>query len=209
MIEYPSIDGPSKSPRKLCTAFEKLDGSNIRVKYTHKKGFHVFGSRREYIDKNHPHLGRVIDIFNVSHAPVLSQIFEREFFNEKEIIVFGEFYGPSSIGGIHKIGEPMTFTMFDVMLVKKGYNEFLKPKQFIKLFQDHVNIPKVVYEGNLNEPFIKDVQEGKYDVNEGVICKGHESMGSYCGKQWTCKIKTFAYLEKLKAHYGQEWEIYV
>lgn len=208
MIEYPSIDGPAKAPRSLCTAFEKIDGSNIRVKYQHKQGFTIFGSRREYIDAKHPHLGQVIEVFNRTHAPTLTEIFKKEFPNEKEITVFGEFYGPNSIGGIHDIEDMKNFTMFDVMLVKKGINEFIKPSEFIKLFHGRVDIPRVVYIGNLNEEFIRDVQNGLYVLNEGVVCKGHVTSGAYRGKVWMTKIKTFDYLQKLKEHYGQEWEKY-
>lgn len=39
MVEYPSIQNSSKAPRKNCIAFEKLDGSNFRAKWTQKNGF--------------------------------------------------------------------------------------------------------------------------------------------------------------------------
>jgi len=38
MIKYPSIINSVKAPRSHCIAFDKLDGSNFRAKYTQKKG---------------------------------------------------------------------------------------------------------------------------------------------------------------------------
>lgn len=42
MIEYPEIINSSKAPRLACIAFDKLDGSNIRIKWTQKRGFDLF-----------------------------------------------------------------------------------------------------------------------------------------------------------------------
>ena len=41
----------SKAPRKDCYAFDKLDGSNMRAKWTQKKKYHVFGKRKQLIDE--------------------------------------------------------------------------------------------------------------------------------------------------------------
>lgn len=51
MIEYPSIQNSSKAPRKNCVAFDKLDGSNFRAKWTAKRGFDTFGTRTQLIDE--------------------------------------------------------------------------------------------------------------------------------------------------------------
>lgn len=78
------------------------------------------------------------------------------------------------------------------------------PQEFIKLFSGKVEIPRVIYTGNLSDQFINDVRENKYDVFEGVICKGTERSGAYRGNVWMAKIKTKAYFDKLYAKYGQE-----
>ena len=62
--EYPSIINSSRAPRKDMFAFEKLDGSNLRVKYTKKKGFIMFGTRTQALDPSHPHLGSGIELFH-------------------------------------------------------------------------------------------------------------------------------------------------
>lgn len=203
MIEYPSIIASSKAPRKNCIAFEKLDGSNIRVKYTNKKGFCLFGSRTQLIDETHPHLGEVISVFNRDFKNPLETIFNKKFSNEREIIVFGEFFGPSSFAGIHLENEPKKFVMFDILIGHKD-RKFLLPQEFIKMFNGVVEIPRIIYKGNLNEKLIEDVRNNQYDVFEGVICKGTERSGAFRGNVWMAKIKTQKYFDKLKQTFGEE-----
>jgi len=208
MIEYPSIDHPSKAPRQPCIAFEKLDGSNIRVKFTQKHGFDLFGSRTQLIDATHPHLGEVIAIFNRDFKPILEPYLKREFPNQREIIVFGEFFGDRSFAGWHDPEDKTKrFVMFDVLLGHKQ-REFLKPREFVKRFSIMVPTPKVVYEGNLNDQFIQDVREGKIITGEGVVCKGLQTSGAHRGKMWMCKIKTNEYKKRLEEKFKGEWTKY-
>jgi hypothetical protein len=75
----------------------------------------------------------------------------------------------------------------------------MKPRQFVKNFGDLPFTAEVVYEGNLNQQFIDDVRNGVYNVNEGVVAKGDNFM---------TKIKTNAYLAKLKSIYRDGWQNY-
>ena len=93
MIEYPSIINSSKAPRKKMVAFEKLDGSNIRVKYTPKRGFDLFGSRTTLIDEASEQLGGVVKIFNDTCKDPLEAYIKKYYPKEKEIVVFGEYVG--------------------------------------------------------------------------------------------------------------------
>jgi hypothetical protein len=204
MIEYPSIMNSSKAPRKPCIAFEKLDGSNIRVKYTQKRGFELFGSRTQLIDESHPHLGGVIAAFKRDFDEPLTKIMKKHWPNEREAIAFGEFFGDQSFAGWHEATDTTKrFVLFDFMVGHKN-RKFLLPQEFIKLFQGVVTIPRIVYEGNLNDEFIKDVRESKYDLSEGVICKGREKTGNACGSVWMAKIKTQAYLDKVLGRFGED-----
>lgn len=207
MIEYPSIQNSNKSPRKHCLAFNKEDGSNIRVAWNPKKGFYQFGSRTMVIDKTHPHLGDSIQIFTDHFAEPLEKIFVDKKSGVKEIIVFGEYFGANSFAGLHKLDEPHKFVLFDILLGNKN-REFLKPDKFIRLFADKVETPRVIFTGNLTDQFIEDVRSDKFGLSEGVVCKGTESDGSYRGKMWMCKIKTRAYLNKLMTKFGNEWDKY-
>lgn len=209
MIEYPSIANSSKAPRKACVAFDKLDGSNFRAKWTAKKGFDLFGTRTQLIDESSPFWGRAVSIFKNINSEALDDYFKKskEYRNEREIVVFGEFVGPNSFAGIHDENDEMEIVTFDVLVGHKN-KAFIKPKEFIKEIGSLVKIPRVVYEGNLTDDFICRVRADEFNTFEGVICKGVETSGAYRGKVWQCKIKTQRYLDSLKNRFGDEWEKY-
>ena len=198
MIEYPSIIGPRKAPREMCYAFEKYDGSNIRVKWTSKKGFDTFGSRTQLIDASHPHLGQVVEVFNRDYKEKLEQYLSKNFRDEREVICYGEFFGPNSFAGIHVAEDPKSFVLFDVLVGHKN-RVFVKPNDFVKYLGSIVKIPRLIYNGILNEEFIEQVRSGFYEgIVEGVVCKGISTNGAYRGKVWMCKIKTRTYLDKIR-----------
>lgn len=210
MIEYPSIQNSSKAPRKHMMAFRKLDGSNIRVKWTQKKGFCLHGSRTQLIDHTHADLGLAVEISR-GVCDRYDEMFRKEkiFRGVNEIIVFGEFLGPDSFAGKHTNDKSeMRFTPFDVMTILKNDRRFMKPQDFIE-YADKYSIPhpEVIYEGNLTDDFIRRVREEEIhpDLGEGVVCKGTEYVGNAAGHIWMCKIKTQRYLDKLKTLYGERW----
>ena len=203
MIEYPIILPSSKAPREHCIAFEKIDGSNIRVKYTNKKGFHLFGSRTQLFDKGHPFLGEAVSVFYRDYETPLVDLIEEYFPDEREVIAFLEFFGPNSFAGWHEKTDPKTLMLFDLMIGHKN-RKFLLPQEFVKLCQSKMPIPRIIYEGNLTDQFIQDVRDSKYDVFEGVVCKGTLKTGSHRGGMWMAKIKTQKYLDLLRNKFGEE-----
>jgi len=217
MTEYPSIINSSKAPRANCVAFVKYDGSNFRAKWTKKQGFNLFGSRHELINESHQFLGDAVKIFKRDYQKPLEDFFkkDKDLRNEREIVVYGEFFGPNSYAGIHLAEDPKELVIFDVLVGHKNH-WFYKPMDFIQTFQSIVKIPPVLYVGNLNDQFIQDIREGKYTEEfhrltdnkiklfEGVICKGTVTNGAYRGKVWMCKIKTNEYLESLRSRWGEE-----
>ena len=207
MIEYPSIINSARAPREACAAFEKYDGSNIRAKWTRKNGFETFGTRTTLMDETHPHLGDAVKIFKADYAEGLDKLFKKQFPNEREIVCFGEYFGEHSYAGIHDLNEPHELVLFDVLVGHKN-QKFLRPKDFVKLLDGYAKIAKVVCEGNLNEELIADVRANKFNLKEGVICKGSTVKGQYRGGIWMCKIKTQAYLDSLKERFKDEWVKY-
>jgi hypothetical protein len=193
----------SKCPRDNCIAFDKLDGSNIRVKYTQKKGFCLFGSRTQLIDETHPHLGKSISLFKENCEQPLSKVIKKLWPDEREIIVFGEFIGEKSFAGIHQTDDKHKLVIFDVLIGHKN-RKFLLPQEFIKILGEVVEIPRIIYSGNLTDDFIKRVREGEFDVFEGVVCKGTIRRGDYRGGVWSAKIKTNKYIDLLKQKFGEE-----
>lgn len=209
MLEYPSMQNSSKAPRQSMVAFDKLDGSNFRAKWTRKRGFDVFGTRTQLIDETSEFWGQAVTLFKQTCAEPLNEKFTRDkdYRDEREYIVYGEFVGPQSFAGRHIEGDKMEVVVFDVLCGHKN-RKFVGPMDFIKDFQEVVKIPDVIHVGKLNEEFIAAVRRGDYNVNEGVICKGTIPTGAAFGGIWSCKIKTQAYLDKLKLRYGNEWMKY-
>jgi hypothetical protein len=60
-------------------------------------------------------------------------------------------------------------------------------------------MPKLVYKGPLTETFIKEVQENKFNLKEGVVYKFVEN-----NEITRAKIKTQEWLDKIKTNYGVE-----
>lgn len=207
MIGYPSIINSSKAPRRHCIAFDKLDGSNFRAKYTQKAGFTLFGARTQLIDETTPFWNVAIAKFKPYEEVFVDKFKKDKTYRDfKEIIVFGEFLGPNSFAGRHTdTDDAMRVVFFDVLLGGKQ-RKFVRPQDFIKDFKNFPQ-PDVIYEGNLNERFIEEVRAST-TLQEGVICKGTESSGAFAGGVWMCKIKTQAYFDKLKAAFQEDWTKY-
>lgn len=203
MKSYPSIDGPSKAPKDSGIAFYKYDGSNLRFEWTKKRGWHKYGTRKRLFDETDPDFGAAIKLFKETHAPDLEAIFKKEYRDSQEVTVFCEYFGDLSFAGQHKPEDTTKrLVLIDVEIFKYG---FVSPRDFVNIFCKQLGdrAAQVIYEGNLNEQFIKDVREGKYPLWEGVVFKGGSKH-----KLWRTKIKTNAYLTKLKEIYADGWESY-
>lgn len=198
MEQYPSID---KLIRNIPVfAYDKLDGSNIRVEWSKKTGFYKFGSRRQLIDETHPHLGEAISLFNNKYSDDLNRIFTKERF--MKTTVFLEFYGPNSFAGFHE-QEPHTVTLFDVHVYKKG---LMGSKEFNKMFSTVETAP-LLYTGNVNQDFVDSVKTGTLEgmTFEGVVCKaGYDKRN----KLVSFKVKNHAWLEKLKDKYKDDIKMF-
>lgn len=196
MKQYPEIQGPRKAPREHCIAFYKYDGSNIRVEWTKKRKWFKFGSRKQLIDRTHPFLADSIDIFLETYGDDLDNIFRtnRNFRNCQNVTVFVEYFGPNSFAGFHEPDDKKEVVLLDISVHKKG---MIPPNEFVKMF-GHLKIPEIIYEGKFNAQFIKDIEEGKYQVEEGVVAKGQLPRGRPPHNLWMAKCKTRKWMERLK-----------
>jgi hypothetical protein len=197
MEQYPEIPGWRRAPQGLpCIAFYKYDGSNLRWEWSKKRGWHKFGTRTELFHPSHPLWGQALPLFQKIAHDIEDRVYASDWKNRnlQKITVFTEFFGPSSFAGTHKEDEPKELRLIDVQLYKQGIKS---PRWFVENFGDAPYAAQVVYEGNLNQEFIADIRAGKYPVWEGVVAKGED---------WRCKIKTDAYLAKLKEVFGAKWE---
>lgn len=192
---YPTI---SKNALNVpIIAFDKLDGSNIRAEWTRKTGFTKFGTRRRLLDASEPILGEAVSIFLEKYADDLDTIFRKQRF-EKTTAYF-EFAGENSFAGYHE-EEPHDVTLFDLHVYKQG---IMTAKDFVKLFRDKVEIPRIIHEGKVNSVFIDGIRHSRIDgvTFEGVVCKGQLDNRN---RPIMFKLKSKAWLEKLKLKTGDD-----
>jgi hypothetical protein len=197
MLQYPEIAGSAKAPLgKPCIAFYKYDGSNLRFEWSPKRGWYKFGTRTQLIDEKTPIYGSAIPQFLSEMGDEIETRCRDIERGLQRIVAFCEYFGPQSFAGKHVPGDQMESRLIDVSLYKRG---FMAPRQFMNAFGDWSFAAKVIYQGNLNKQFIDDVRAGVYPVWEGVVAKGDG---------WMVKIKTQAYLQKLKEVFGKNFGPY-
>ena len=212
MLHYPKMPGSAAAPLGRCVAFDKLDGTNLHWCWERDFGWHAFGTRRDEFDLTadgiasfvaaHPGLEEAAPAFLATLADPLGALL-REHPNYAAftaVKAFTEFVGHHSFAGAHRPDDPKRAILFDVWA--DGYG-FIGPRQFATDF-GHLPTPRVVYEGKLTGGFLEAVRAGKYGVAEGVVCKG----GSGGEDVWMVKVKTYAYLARLKASFGAHWQDY-
>jgi hypothetical protein len=212
VFHYPKIPGSRNAPDGRCVAFEKHDGTNLHWDWDRDFGWHAFGTRRdafhltdsgiEQFGQKHVHLRQSVAVFRFTLADGLERVFREhpEYTAYQCFKAFTEFLGPNSFAGLHKEDDPKELRLFDVLAEPFG---MIGPLRFVADF-GHLPIARVVYQGRLTGKFADDVRNGKYGVGEGVVCKG----GSGGSDVWMVKIKTHAYLERLKQAFADRWEEY-
>ena len=182
-------------------AFDKLDGSNLRFEFSRKRGWYKFGTRKCMIDEKNTEYGMAIPFFLNKYGDGLVDVFtkNKDYRNIKNFIVFCEWFGPNSFAGHHTDPiDKMNLVLIEVNPITKG---FVDPKRFIDDF-GHMEIPKLIYHGNLNHEFIQSVKRNDYGLMEGVVCKAKDSGKAH--QIWMVKIKTDAWLDRLKNTFGEQ-----
>lgn len=190
METYPTI--PKQVTKAPIIAFDKIDGSNIRAEWTRKGGFSKFGTRRRLLDPSEPVLGEAIELFNAKYAADLERIFRKQ--RLEKVTAFFEFFGPSSFAGFHVEEERHDVVFFDLHVFKKG---MMAPKEFLKLFEDKIELPSILYRGTPTHDFMESVKNSELEgmTFEGVVCKGgYDSRGRLV----VFKVKSQAWLDALK-----------
>lgn len=210
MLHYPKIPSTRGCPAGRCVAFEKYDGTNLHWTWDRDIGWHAFGTRRDEFDLTaagvekfeaaHPGLGMSVGVFRTGLADGLEKVFRehdsyRAFPGFK---AFTEFHGPHSFAGAHRATDVKRLVLFDVWADTFG---LIGPERFVKDFGG-LPVARVIYCGVFTGRFAEDVRRGKYEVAEGVICK----WGAGGPDVRMAKIKTDAYMERLKTAFADRWE---
>ncbi len=201
-LVYPKIPSPSDCPLKTCTGFEKYDGTNIHWKWDADFGWVSFGTRRDtynlddaFFSREHPGLEQVIQAFE----PIKDKL-HKCLDNKKirEATVFTEFFGPRSFAGSHHPDDEKSLVIIDVM-----FDDYMLPPDLFIGEMKKLPLARVVYQGKYNSAFTEAVRVGKFGVEEGVVCKGLVK-----DKLYMTKIKTNAYMRKLKNNFDKDWKEY-
>ncbi|MEG4840744.1 RNA ligase family protein [Microcoleus sp. B9-D4] len=209
-LAYPKIPDSKNCPHEQCIAFEKYDGTNLHWVWEIELGWYAFGTRRSRFDLDemgiaefnaaHPGLEAAPEIFKRDFASPLESIFrENEEYQCAENTAFTEFFGANSFAGMHQKGDRKQLVLFDV----ETEGGMVVPDRFIQDF-GKLNIARVIYRGKLTGKFMDDLRQGKYGVDEGVVCKG----GRNANNLWMVKIKTDAYMQRLREAFKDDWENY-
>lgn len=200
MLEYPSISHKINREEPVYV-FDKLDGSCVRAEFTPKNGFYKFGSRTNLIDENHDRLGEAVILMKEKEEQI-AEILKKS--GIARAVCFFEFWGPNSFAGNH-VAEEHEVTLIDV-----AYHTgvLVNPKEYVELFEE-VGIPELLYKGKVNHNLIRDVEKSKLRgmTFEGVVCKGYIH-GSKCRKPVRFKIKSEAWLHKLRHHCGDNSKLF-
>ena len=191
MKTYPSI--PKEIQSGPAYVFDKLDGSNIRVEWSKKKGFHKFGARTRLLGPEEEILGKAYTL--IEDFEDLPRIFTKN--KWQDVTLFFELHGENSFAGWHDPEDDHQLTLIDVNVYKKG---MLPPRDFVKLFAN-VNSAQLLDYGNINHPFVEEVQSGELEgmTFEGVVCKYvHKNLPKMF------KIKNRAWIRRLKEKCGDD-----
>lgn len=191
MKEYPTI-GREIIRGEPFYLFVKYDGSSLRATYSRKQGFYKFGSRHCLLGEDNILLGEGIELFKNKYEKDLSDIFKRDKYDQAT--VFFEFFGENSFAGNH-MQEPHDVILFDVAPYKRG---ILYPREFIKTY-GNLDIPKMVYYGNITTDIELTIRESRLSniSFEGCVAKAHGKGKTLEPRMF--KIKTNAWLDKLKS----------
>ena len=210
-LAYPKIPDTLYCPLKQCIAFEKYDGTNMHWVWNPKDSFIGFGTRRDRFPANwkgnldfkqaHPELEEIL--FDDGIGEFLKKLdnyltTKEKYSSANEIIIFTEFLGDNSFAGSHSAKDKKKLVLFDVEVNGK----FISPEQLVEDFKDH-NLAKVVFKGKFSGQLFIDVRKGRYYVKEGVVVKGLVGDEIYMAK-----IKTEAYMERLKEQFTDKWKDY-
>lgn len=200
MKAYPSIRKliSENIPDNSFHIFAKYDGSNIRAEWSPKQGFYKFGSRHQLIDQYSP-FKIAIELVKDKFEKDLSDIFKAQKY--QSAICFFELWGEDSFAGSHNFEKPFNLTLFDVAPYKKG---ILIAEQFIEIF-GHLDIAKVLHVGQITPEVYYAIKGSTLpDMPlEGVVAKSVDKK-----LPLMYKIKSDAWLARLKKHCGDDLSLY-
>lgn len=179
--------------------FDKLDGSNLRAEWSPQRNFYKFGTRTQLLSGTQEVLFPAIEKFQAKYAEELGARFRRQGF--QRVVAFFEYAGPRSFAGSHHDSvEAMDVVLFDLDVYKKG---LLPPERFLDLAQG-LDTPRLLYRGRIDDDFVESV---RLNTLPGITAEGVVGKGPFLQKEGgpiQFKIKTLAWLDKLRHYCGPD-----
>lgn len=184
MKQYPSITVGAVDFEKSYYVFDKIDGSNVRVEWSKKAGFHKFGTRKVLLSENSviaPAKNLVLAIGDDLEKGMKELRVQQATF-------FFEFAGDNSIAGQHRIADDnKRIWLLDVDIYKQG---MLDPKECLKHFEPLM--PKLLHHGMVDQTFLDSVADRTLPgmTWEGVVGKAYGGrqkpllMWKYKSRDW-------------------------
>lgn len=198
MQQYPSIDKQIIKDVDYYI-FDKLDGSNIRVEFSLKKGFDKFGTRKKLMSDESGILNLSKDLI-FKYEEVTHNIFKKNKWQSGTL--FFEFYGKNSFAGFHEEQDDFKVSLIDAHIIRLGY---LNPRDYVRTFDDHIEISPLLKTGKINKTLLDQIHNGALPgmTFEGVIGKTVIK-----NKHVRCKVKNKAWIDKLKNRYGEDSDLF-
>lgn len=195
MKQYPTIS-PIVQRRISVNVYDKIDGSNIRVEWTKKRGFHKFGSRKQLLASDQGLISKAPGLL-LAYAEKLENYLIGHLHTDRAIVYF-EFYGENSFAGSHETTDNHKLAVLDIEIYKKG---FIHQDEYLYMAENH-DIPTPLHWGKMiiTPEFEKRVRNGEIGSFEGVVCKAVNAKDKY-GKPIMFKIKNQAWIDKVKEKY--------
>lgn len=196
MKQYPSIS--SFIQRRISVnVYDKIDGSNIRVEWTKKRGFHKFGSRKQLLAGDQGLISKAPSLL-LAYTERLENYLTTCLHAERAIVYF-EFYGENSFAGSHEIADNHKLVVLDIELYKRG---FIHQDEYLRMAQNYdIPIPYFIGKHIIDHDFEEMIRNGKIGSFEGVVCKSIHARDKH-GKPIMFKIKNQAWIDKVKAKFA-------
>lgn len=163
---------------------EKIDGTNIRIYWD---GHTVsYGGRTENAHIPAPLMNKLVELFGTDEA---EELFEQTF-GDKEVILYGEGYGPKiqACGGLYR--SDVSFILFDV-LVGNNYQNRCWVEQTAAMFG--IDVVPIVLRGTIQEgiDYVKTHPKSTIGeaMMEGVVGRPLVELKDRRGKRVIVKIK--------------------
>jgi len=194
MKKFPSIPNKPKKEFKGY-AFDKLDGSNLRISWSKGEGWVDFATRTHSIPTDHKIFKEGYDYFLKYWKETLEKSIKEN--NWKKVDFFFEFFGDKSLAGRHVEGDPKRMVLIDVCVNNKA--KLMDPQSFLDTFKD-LKIPKFLGILEYNEDLIEKV---KHSILEGMTFEGivlKDMKGN------RLKLKSDRWKNKIRKEYPNEAE---